>query len=294
MLNKYGYLLIAKPQDIQHIIQTCDEFVFIEGEGWWFKDPSKYLIKVVPLHERVETAILQVLHREHVASFDDVLQEIFKRFQNALTPNPPSVRAVLQEYADEVAGGKWRLKRVVEQREREHSEMIGYLAVLGKKAGFKVWIGLREQADTFEGKPLSTLCEKELKLPSVDPEATKNVQMIDVVWGQSGTVTYEFEVEHTTTITEALRRGSYIPPDRTKRFLVIPEERERLLFKKVNAPIFKDRIEQYKWSFIFYRDLREFYERNKRKKVLNPQEFDALRRALAPKKEKQDKLGRFI
>jgi hypothetical protein len=48
-LDKHGFLFIANPEQIQDVIRRHkEEFVFIEGEGWWFKEPSKYWLDIVP------------------------------------------------------------------------------------------------------------------------------------------------------------------------------------------------------------------------------------------------------
>lgn len=138
-LDKYGFLLAAKPKNIERIIKKHEgkDFIFVEGEGWWFKDPSEYLLNIVPLQDRVEVAVLQALKRRPLASFDDILQEIYINFRNALTPNPPRVRSILEEYAEK-ARGKWRLKDAAKVYESVHTRVITILANLGKLLGFKV------------------------------------------------------------------------------------------------------------------------------------------------------------
>jgi hypothetical protein len=83
------------------------------------------------------------------------------------------------------------------------------------------------------------------------------IQQIDVLWlDGDGRITYEFEVENTTGISEAVIRGSFIPEGlRPKRFIVIPREREKFLFKKLQAPILAETIKKAKWNFIRYDDL---------------------------------------
>jgi len=92
---------MANPQNISDVLEKYKdkEFVFVEEKGWWFKNPEKYYLHVIPLKDRVETAVLQVLKRENSVSFDEVLQEIFINFNNALTPNPQNILDVLAEYA---------------------------------------------------------------------------------------------------------------------------------------------------------------------------------------------------
>lgn len=300
-LSDYGYYPITE-EDARDVLrkQSGEEFVPIEvrdkegnaiGSLWWFKDPSsvEYLEKI-PLNERVEHSVLRILRREFKVTFGEVLQEIFRRYTNALTPSPPSIRRVLEEYAKKVKDGKWSLKSIVKIREKEHDKIIGLLAELGRKTEFKVWIGLQEQKrGYYRSKPLSSFSETKLDLIT-DPASYNNIQQIDVVWLKDGEVLYIFEVEHTTQITSAIIRGSYIPPNSTKRFMIIPEEREMLMYRRINAPILKDRIEEYNWVFIFYKDLEVFYEVNKGKKRIDIDEFERLGRKLLPAEERQKQL----
>jgi len=293
-LDKHGYLLVARSEDIQAIINRYKdkEFVFLKGQGWWFKEPEKYLIHIVPLHDRVEQAVIQTLRRKFKVSFDDILQEIFITFKNALTPEPTKVRAILEEYAKKTKDGMWQLLPQVEARVREHSQMIGYLAEIGKKLGFKTFIGLKEQGDIYNGEPLSKLSDS-VKLP-IPKENLDHVQMIDVLWTEKdGKIACGFDVEYTTGVTEAITRGSYIPAKETRRFLVIPEEREKTLYKKISAPLFKGRIEGYRWHFIFFEDLREFFEFVRRKKQISIEEFEKISKTLRSQRQKQENLVNY-
>lgn len=300
-LSFYGYYPITE-EDARKVLrkQSGEEFVPVQvkdnagkivGSLWWLKDPSSIEhLERIPLAERVETAVLRILRREFKVTFGEVLQEIFKTYTNALTPSPSSIRRVLEEYGKKLKGGEWSLKPTVKVREQEHSRMIGLLSEIGQKAGFKVWIGLEEQSKGYYGKiPLSSLSEQKLDIPT-DQVSLRNIQQIDVIWFENGKAHYIFEVEHTTQITSAIVRGSYLPPDSIKRFIVIPTEREALMHKRVNAPIIKERIEDYNWGFIFYKDLETFYEENKRKDRIQVKEFNELRNQLLPLNERRTQL----
>lgn len=272
-LRKLGYRFFgANPESISEVLDENKEkeFVFIKGEGWWFKEPTKYRPEV-PLNERVELSVLDTLHRK-VATFDDILQDIYLNFTNAQTPSPNSVKDVIQEYASPKAG-KWTLKPRVREREKEHSEIIGFLAELGSISGHKVWIGLREQSDTYGGKPLSELCDfDELSLTEISPDdIDRYVKQIDVLWIKDRRVAFSFEVEYTTAVTEAFLRCSAIPEShQTRKFIVVPKEREKFLYRKLSSQLLRERVEKEGWKLIFFRTLREFYNWNIRKKSINP------------------------
>ena len=228
-LRKHGYRFFgANPESIGKVLEENKnkEFLFIKGEGWWFKNPEKYHLEV-PLNERVEEMILDTLHRK-VASFDDILQDIYLTFINALSISQSSVRDIVQEYATPKTG-KWVLRPQVREREREHSEMIGFLAEIGKKCSFKIWIGQKEHSDSFKGKTLSELCDfEQLSLVDISPEdIDRYIKQIDLLWIKDRKVAFAFEVEYTTAITDAFMRCSAIPEShQTRRFIVIPEEGE--------------------------------------------------------------------
>jgi 16S rRNA G966 N2-methylase RsmD len=275
-LNKNGVLLKGT-KDIEEVLrgQVDKDLVLSDvigedgkkkGEMWWFKDPSSIKINLVPLGERVEKAIINVLNRKIKASFDDILQEIFIAFPNALTPDTQSIKSILESYAKKKgAKGFWWLKPSVARRQKEHSQMIFYLAQIGKTLGYRIWIGSKEQADLYGSHRLSEFSEKRLKLSSnVHGEAINRIKEIDVLWLENSVIKAGFEVENTTTITEAIVRSCNIPYD-VYRFIIIPEERENLIYNKIKEPgLIELGIEA--WKFIYYKDLEFFVEEFKRRK----------------------------
>jgi DNA modification methylase len=287
-LDKEGYLYVANTEDIQKILDKYKdkEFIFIKDEGWWFKNPEKYFLHITPLQDRVEKFVIQVLRRKGKASFDEILQDIFLQLKNALTPEPSKVRNVLEEYATPTKDKKWKLKLAIETKVKEHSMMQGMLAELGKKFGFKIHIGSREQSDIYNEKILGYFTDSGL------PSLSHQEQEIDVLWIKNGKIIYSFEVEYTTAITEAIVRGSYIKSNSTKRIFVIPSEREKLLFRKINAPILKDKISEQNWRFIFFKKLDEFFLEAKRSKTLKIEDFEKLFRELKENRDKQTTLSK--
>jgi len=267
MLDQYGYLLAAKPDRIDGILEKYKdtEFEFIEGKGWWLKNPQEYLLHVIPLNERVEMTVVQTLRRVAKVSFDDILQDVFLTFKNALTPNPPIVTSILNEYALKTKDGKWKLKPSVEIRENEHSIMIHFLCILGIKLGFSVFSGhpsaVYEETKVSDLKGYKDLGQTE----DISSESIKKVQEIDVVWHKDGKITHIFEVENTTGITEALVRGANIPYS-IKRYIVLPEERDNLLQSRMKEPLLSDQFAEGGWQVIYYGRLSEFFEEHKRRK----------------------------
>ena len=269
-LKKRGYLFSA-PEGIEEILKRNlnEEFALVDvknekgkviGQKWWVKG-VKFLDRV-PLSERVEAITMNILNREIKVSFDDVLRQIYLKFTNALTPDTQSVKEVLEEYAGKTRDGKWRLKPKIRQRENEHDSIVEMLANLGKKAGVRVYADI----------------EGWRRLPKFDlpDENLERIREIDVVWYDDGEITHEFEVENTTGITEAIVRGSNIPSTKTKRYIVVPEERYEFFYRKISEPMLKEKVEEYGWQFMFYDALKIFYEKNRRKKEVGLSEFEKI------------------
>jgi hypothetical protein len=83
----------------------------------------------------------------------------------------------------------------------------------------------------------------------------KTVEMIDLLWVKGNAVAAAFEVESTTTMTSALVRGSNLPAGIPK-YLVIPEEREEQLHRKMKSPMFAERFAVDQWGILFFDTIR--------------------------------------
>lgn len=201
------------------------------------------------------------------------------KFQNALTPDTQSIKAVLEEYAEKT-NGKWQLKKETRLRQTQHNQIIQMLAELGRKAGYEVYADLPE-------------FRLELDL-SLSREKIERIKEIDALWLRNSEIEYEFEVENTTGISDAIIRGSNIPSTTVKRFIITPEERQKLLQMKIAEPILRESIEQYKWNFIFYDTLIAFYEKNKQKKTIDATEIDKLVNLSNRTRQEQQTLGQFM
>ena len=287
-LKKNGYRFSA-PEGIEEVLKKYlgKEFVLVDvrddkgkviGKKWWLKEGL--FLDRASLSERVEGTIIDVLNDKIVASFDEILEKIFTKFQNALTPDTQSIKAILEEYAEKT-NGKWQLKKEMRVRQTQHNKIIEMLVGMGKKIGFDVYADLPDYRGTKLDLPLSK-------------EKIDRIREIDALWLKSGEVVYEFEVENSTGISDAIIRGSNIPSTTVKRFIIIPEERKNLLMMKVAEPILKENIEQYKWNFIFYDTFISFYEKCRQKKTVEASEIDKLANLSTRVRQEQQTLGRFI
>ena len=286
-LKKNGYRFSA-PEGLEEVLKKHldKEFVLVDvknekgkviGKKWWLKE--KLFLESASLSERVEEAIIGVLNKRVVVSFDDILEEIFTRFQNALTPDTQSIKSILEEYAEKT-DGKWQLKKEMRLRQSQHDQIIGWLADIGKKIGFEVYADLPE----YRGKKFDLPLSKD----KID-----RIREIDALWLKNNEVVYEFEVENSTGISDAIIRGSNLPSTSVKRYIVIPEERKNLLMMKIAEPILKENIEHYRWNFIFYDAFLSFYKKNSHKKTIEANEIDKLVNLSTQIRHEQQTLSQF-
>lgn len=151
--------------------------------------------------------------------------------------------------------------------------MVRMLAEIGQKAGVAVYADL----DGWRQNEIP------LKLPS---ENLSRIKEIAVIWFKSSEATHEFEVENTTGITETIVRGSNLISTTISRYVVIPEEREGLLARKIAEPALKERVSKDGWHFLRYGDVQNFYAGTKRKKTVDVQALESS--AHFPKMKRQD------
>lgn len=276
------------------LIPIKDEKEKTVGKKWWLKGADISHFSQPTLSDRVENSVVRVLERNVKVSFDDILQAVFIEFPNALTPDAEKIKDVLKEYAV-MSDGKWQLKPELKQNltESAHNKMIYLLASLGEKAGFDIWVGQKEQGEIYNKIKLDSLVT--IKKPTWRFVNTLNwdrVNQIDVIWHEQGRISFEFEVENTTAITEAISRGSNIPHNNLKRIIVIPKEREKLLYRKMKDPMINENVIKNNWQFIFYQDLEKFF--NKQTKKINILEFEKLFKIPKETKQTQNSLNLYL
>jgi len=237
------------------IIFTTSDNEGKAGNYWWFIKPEDY-IKYPDklLTNRVEETIISVLRRKVAVTLDEVLAEIFIKYPNGLTPDIKSVDQILQKYANK-SGGKWIYKRGEIEREfTKHSEMIYFLSIIGKKLGYRVFIGKREQSELYNFKALSSYTDL-LNLDFIsEPEKRARIEMIDMLWlDKDNNISYALEVENSTNFTSGIQRASNLDTG-TKKLMIMPDERANE-FKSIRDPLFIDNFRHYNWGYLFYSEI---------------------------------------
>ncbi len=273
VLAKHGYFSsLNTGLDINTVLKAHldKEFVLLpakvggpEGKLWWFKDTSIVPhLQEVPLTERVEETVRRELYKKGKVTFTEVWDAVSTEFSNSLTSDSTSIMDALKIYARPVPKGYWMLKPEIRHRENQHSEIITVLASIGKKKGYDIWIGKREQYEkNKDGKALSEfMTVKQLKAKNADNMDV--VENIDLIWLEDKNIKAIFEVESTTAMTGALMRGSNV--DRAvDKFLALPEERENQFKNKLTSPLFREHFVNENWKLIYFDSLRNAYLKDK-------------------------------
>lgn len=228
------------------------------GNYWWFEKPDDY-IKYPDklLTDRVEETIIFLLRRKVSVSFDEVLAEIFIKYPNGLTPDIKSVDQILKKYANK-SGGKWVYKGGdIEKEFTKHSEVIYQLSLIGKKLGYKIYIGKREQPELYNSNRLSYYADMNNLNFINDNEKRARIEMIDILWiDKNNDIKFALEVENSTNFTSGIQRASNLGVE-TKKIMIVPDAREKE-FKSIKDPMFIDSFKLYNWSYIFYSEIERF------------------------------------
>ena len=153
---------------------------------------------------------------------------------------------------------------------RMHTTMIAFLAEAGKARDYEIWIGRREQADPLaeafprrEGELRQYMARTSLT-GLVNAQNIEEVEWIDILWLEGDLVKAAFEIEATTSMTEGLKRGSNIESS-VPKYLVIPQEREDQLLRKLRSPLFGAHFEKDSWKCLFFEALERAYQKEKGK-----------------------------
>ncbi|MDI6807820.1 MAG: DNA methyltransferase [Candidatus Eisenbacteria bacterium] len=244
-----------------------------EGKAWWFKDPSSIpRLQTVPLSERVEQTVLRKLQERGRVTFTDMWKAISEEFPNALTTDSISIKEALEAYARPVGKGEWMLKPEYNREtiRRMHTRMIIVLAEVGKAHGYEIWIGRKEQGDPLaegfsdrEGELRQFVSKSSLQKLS-NAKNLDEVENIDVLWLKGGAVEAVFEIETTTSMTEALKRGSNVDSS-VPKYLVTPFERRNQLARKLRSPLFGERYLADSWKPVFFENLEQGYQKHRGK-----------------------------
>jgi hypothetical protein len=163
----------------------------IERGLFWLVDPSN---AEDPLSDRVELAVLQLLHESDGIKQREIFEEIYRSFSGFRIPDKRFMMRCLNSYATlDPHNAVWKLRDedFPEVREKDREEISGLLADIGDRMGFQV-------------------SEEE-----------------DQIWSdEAGQIQYRFQIQNTAELKKALQEE--MPP----LTFVIPGGRASLVMSK--------------------------------------------------------------
>jgi len=249
---------------VGEVFKLTNNEVHKAGSLWWFEEPKKF-IKYPDrmLSDRVKDSVVSLLRRKNIVDFDEVLAEIFVNYPNGLTPDIKAIGKVLERYATK-SGGKWLYNSSdIEQEFTKHTKILFLLSKIGKKIGYKVFIGRREQPEQINNTTLGTYADlQSLAHLRMSKKALSRVEMIDMVWcSKKGNIKYAIEVENSTNFTSGVQRASNLDK-KVPKMMVVPDNRQKE-FEKMNDPLFVDSFNEQNWEYIFYSDIEKLAQTSK-------------------------------
>jgi hypothetical protein len=226
---------------------------------------------------------------------------ISEEFPNALTTDSTSIKEALLTYGRMVGRGEWMLRPEYyrERIHRMHTRIIIILAEVGKSQGHDIWIGRREQGDSlsegFAGRD-GELRQYVSRSSLGGLDEARNIdelENVDVLWLRGSGVVRLFEIESTTSMTEALKRGSNLD-SAVPKYLVIPQGREDQLLRKLRSPLFSERFEHDSWQCLFFEALEQAFQKPPRKVDVEALVSKKLPKGDARRGGSQIQLGLFV
>ncbi len=250
----------ALNKQIGKIFITTQDKEIKAGNLWWFKEPKKYIRHPdIPLSQRVDRLVLYILKEHTIVSLDDMLGVVYKSFPNGLTPDESSIVQSLKKFATKSSNAWVYNPNSLESKEATlHTLYISKLAKIGKKLGFDIFIGKREQQEKIDSKKLKDFASvNELDFIK-DTFVKERASYIDILFIRDDIICYAFEIENSTSIISALHRGSVLDSN-VKKYILIPNEREKELLGK-KEPLFIEAVKKNAWKYLLYSDIDKLTE----------------------------------
>jgi hypothetical protein len=218
----------------------------------------------------VEQTVFRCLNQRGRVTFTEVWDAVSQEFPNSLTSDSTSILEALETCGRKAAKGYWLLRDDVKARVESHNELIGLLALIGRKRGHQIWIGRNEQGKRAGGLASDTRLGDLVTSRPTKLEGVTNLRTVldmDLLWLEGEKVAMAFEVESTTSMTSGLQRGSNLPATAPK-VMVIPEEREPDFQRKMRSPLFSQHFQNDSWRLLFFDLFRQAYSRLKDKTAI--------------------------
>lgn len=138
------------------------------------------------------------------------------------------------------------------------------LVEMGVGMRLSVWVGRDSRNKVIEGRSFAEACLSALP-QQFDPQTTKIIEYIDVLWLDGNAIVAAFEIEHTTSIYSGLLRMSDLvsmqPNIDIPLYIVAADEKREKVRQEINRPTFRmlRRPMVDICRFIGYERLKEFF-----------------------------------
>ena len=212
------------------------------------------------LGDRVEWAVYNLLSTSRATTIQNAQRVIYGLFPGHATPDAGWVEECVCAYARQRPDGTWALREEdrLATRLDQHTALVSTLVALGRRFGYRIWVGREEQKRPLAGRRLGDLLDKFERFASPatlfgGPQAAD----VDVIWYDEGLSLWLFEVEWTAMLHLPVI-GRRLPA-KGRRFLVVADERAPLIKSRLRrAPWLAHHIRLDGWHFVKYSQLLSF------------------------------------
>lgn len=276
---------VKEVNDVTPILR--EEYKLDENNKWQLTKGTK-IGTWIPLKNRMRFYIISFLRREKEASIDEIRLILLPLLANGKQPENKEILEILKEVA-KPKGNKWKLdeKHIKEKQKtllahtrelpyikfdkedskENHNETIYALVNLAKDIGYKVWIGKKEQGQTYNKIKLYNLCDyDELPLMDIKKNSEKIIEQIDIIWFEKHKPVAAFEIENTTNVQRGMVRFANLiknePQISSELYILAPNIREKKVIKEMNNPMFIGHPHYFekKVKYILYSDFIKLYQ----------------------------------
>jgi hypothetical protein len=125
-----------------------------------------------------------------------------------------------------------------------HESIQLALLQMGAGLGLDVWVAKNDRGKVVDGEPFALLPRMRDALPNqFDPQVTRIIENIDVIWLRGNGIEAAFEIEHTTSVYSGLLRMSDLitlhPNFFIRLYIVAPDTREPKVLQEIARPTFE-------------------------------------------------------
>jgi hypothetical protein len=198
---------------------------------WWLRGKG---YPALPLGDRLEESVCQVLRSEPDLEPDQLEDRIYSHFPGPFTPGPGLVEKCLESYG--VRSQSWAIWRLRPEDaptsvDGEHQEALEILSSLGHRLGYQV-------------------VTKEGRGPGLHRAGAGLRRGLDVVWEDGEVRSHVFAVKQTTRFGDILS-GIPAGQDEVQRSIVFPDRRLDLLrFRMETELLLRLALADGRWQFI--------------------------------------------